>query len=35
MSIIKRKYLTTQIELGNLTLEEVKEKYPDFEMCED
>ena len=26
------KYLKMQIELGNLTLEEVKEKYPDFEM---
>jgi len=27
-----KKYLTMQIKLGKLTLEEVKEKYPDFEL---
>ena len=29
-----RHYLTMQIRLGRLTLEEVLEKYPDFEMEE-
>ena len=27
-----KKYLTMQINLGRLTLEEVKEKYPDFDL---
>lgn len=27
-----KKYLTMQIKLKKLTLEEVKEKYPDFEL---
>lgn len=29
-----RKYLTMQINLGKLTLEEVLAKYPDFEMID-
>ena len=34
MSKVKYKYLVMQIEEGNLTLEEVQEKYPGFEMPE-
>jgi len=34
MSKAKYNYLVEQINLGNLTLEEVQAKYPDFRMPE-
>ena len=34
MSKAKYNYLVMQINIGNLTLEEVQAKYPDFEMPE-
>lgn len=34
MSEIKKRYLTMQINQGKLTLEQVKEKYPNFKIEE-